>query len=118
MLRLPPSESIDAVSAATPSLPLGSRAAPMLNRMRKLTKGDEFGKSSIAVFGEPFPARASMRGGVSATPRIRTRAAGQTRLLLTRILSSLVCKDNRYAMFLREVLTSHVLYILRINGGV
>src|SRR5712692_4028761 len=93
-----------AVRAATPSLPFGSDAGPTLNNKRKLTSGEEFGRSTLAIFGEPFPARATG----AATANIKMIAIKTTRLLLSCILRVLLVRQRHdSAVTVDEILAGH-----------
>src|SRR6185437_1798144 len=86
------------------------------NNKRKLTSGDELGKSTDAMLEEAFPASARLRFG-AATATINTTAISARRLL-TRILLLLVRENDRRALALDEVFLSHLLNVLRRDRGV
>src|SRR6185503_16568682 len=108
------SEIIDAVTAATPSLPLGSEAEPMLNSRRKLTRGEEYGRSTEAMLEAAFPARARPTPG-AATAKISVTATTASRILLTRILFLIVGENDRRSLRLDKILACHLLNVFRRN---
>src|SRR5438105_5013408 len=110
MVRLPPSESMLAVSWANPSLPFGSLAEPTLKSRRKVTSGDEFGRVTVAIAGAAFPASATGTRADEAMMSAKTRA----RLLLRSILLLLLLRQrNDGAVFRDEILPGHRLQVRR-----
>src|SRR5438309_5189136 len=104
-----------AVRAATPSLPFGSDAGPALNSKRKLTSGEEFGRSTLAIFGEPFPARATG----AATANTKMIAINTTRLLLSCILRVLLVRQRHDgAVTVDKILPGHRLDVFGRDRGV
>src|SRR5689334_12215374 len=114
MERLPPSEIIAAVSAATPSLPFGSEAGPVLNSNLKLTRGEEFGNSTVAIVGETFPARARGASKIMIVDNTKTIAINITLVLLCCILRILLVRQGHdRAVLVNEVLAGHRLNVFR-----
>src|SRR2546428_2645173 len=98
-MRLPPSDIIEAHSAATPSLPFGSEAAPTLNSKRNVTRGDEFGKSTVGIFAGTFL--------TAATDSAKMSAIAVTRLLLSILSILLVRQCDDRAVSVDDILACH-----------
>src|SRR5438128_5785205 len=105
-----------AVSAASPSLPFGSEAAPTLKSRRKVTSGDEFGNDTVAIGIATFPASAIG----AKTDEAMMSAKDRARLLLRSILGLLLLRQGDDGAMLRDkVFLSHRLQVFgrdrRIN---
>src|SRR5262249_15809972 len=106
MERLPPCESIAAVSAATPSFPAGSDAEPTLNRIRKLTRGDDLCKRRSAILGALFPPSANTKAG----DMIAVSRTGQIHFRILPLL--LVGQGHDGSMLGDEILAGHRLQVI------
>src|ERR1700760_3679817 len=109
MSWLPPLASMLAVSDASPSLPFGSLAAPVLNSRRKVTRGDEFGNNTVAIAFGAFPASASG----AKTDAMRMSAANSAPLLLRSIFRRLLLmrQSDDGAVFGDKIFFGHRLQV-------